>query len=68
MQLIGGNLFRDLGNHANPNGKRERSISTTLLRARCEDGIQSVFSVSAEELSVHANVSQKEVGWIRLSF
>ena len=67
MQLIGGNLLQDLGNYANHNGKRKRGISTTFLRAGSEDGIQSVFSVSAEELSVHADVPKEKVGWIRLS-
>ena len=40
MQSIGGNLLQDLGNYANHNGKRERGISTTFLRAGSEDGTQ----------------------------
>jgi len=67
MQSTGGNLLQDLGDHADFNGKRERSISTTLLRAGSEDGTQSLFSVSSKGLSIHAHVSQKEMGWIRLS-
>ena len=68
MQLIGVSFKLDLGNCANPNGERERSISATLLRTWRENGIESVFSISAEKFSIHANVSQKEVGWICLSF
>jgi hypothetical protein len=56
-----------LGDHADFNGKRERGISATLLRAGSEDGTQSLFSVSSKGLSIHAHVSQKEMGWIRLS-
>ena len=68
MQSIGGNLLQDLDKqYANPNGKRKRGIFTTLLRAGSEDGTQSLFSVSSKGLSIHAHVSQKEMGWIRLS-
>ena len=67
MQSIGGNLLQDLDNHADFDGKIKRSISATLLRARSEDGTQSLFSISSKRLSIHAYVSQKEMGWIRLS-
>ena len=67
MQSIGGNLLQDLGNYANHNGKRERGISTTFLRARSEDGTQSLFSISSKRLSIHANVPQEKVGWLCLS-
>ena len=67
MQLVGGNLFRDLGNHANPNGKRERSISTTLLRAGSEDGTQPLFPISSKRLSIHADVPKEKMGWLCLS-
>jgi len=69
MQSIGGNLLQDLDkHHANHNGKGERSISTTLLRARSEDGTQSLFSISSKRLSIHADVPKKKVGWICLPF
>ena len=67
MQSIGGNLLQDLGDHADFDGKRERSISTTLLRARSEDGTQSLFSISSKRLSIHAHVSQEKMGWVCLS-
>ena len=67
MQSIGGNLLQDLGDHADVDGKRERSISTTLLRARSEDGTQSLFSISSKRLSIHAHVSQEKMGWVCLS-
>ena len=67
MQSTGGNLLQDLGEHADFNGKRERGISATFLRAGSEDGTQSLFSVSSKRLSIHAHVSQKKMGWIRLS-
>ena len=67
MQSIGGNLLQDLGDHADFNGKRERGLSTTFLRARCKDGTQSLFSVSSKRLSIHANVPKEKMGWIRLS-
>ena len=67
MQSVGGNLLQDLVDHANPNGERKRSIFTTLLRTWRQNGIESIFSISAEKLSIHANVPQKKVGWIRLS-
>ena len=67
MQSIGGNLLQDLGNCANHNGKRERGISTTFLRAGSEDGTQPLFPISSKRLSIHAYVSQEEMGWIRLS-
>ena len=68
MQSIGGNLLQDLDkNHANPNGKRERGISATLLRARSKDGTQSLFSIPSKRLSIHADVPKKKVGWICLS-
>ena len=67
MQSVGGNLLQDLGDHADFNGKRERGISTTFLRAGSEDGTQSLFSISSKRLSIHAHVSQKEMGRIRLS-
>jgi len=67
MQSIGGNLLQDLGNYANHNGKRERGISTTFLRARSEDGTQPLFSISSKRLSIHADVPQEKVGWLCLS-
>ena len=67
MQLIGGNLLQDLDNYADFDGKRERGISTTLLRARSEDGTQSLFPISSKRLSIHANVPKEKMGWIRLS-
>ena len=67
MQSIGENLLQDLGNYADFDGKRERGISTTLLRARSEDGTQSLFPISPKRLSIHANVPKEKVGWIRLS-
>ena len=67
MQSVGGNLLQDLGNYANHNGKRERGISTTFLRARSEDGTQSLFSISSKRLSIHADVPKKKMGWICLS-
>ena len=67
MQSIGGNLLQDLDNYADFDGKRERGISTTLLRARSEDGTQSLFPISSKRLSIHADVPKEKVGWIRLS-
>ena len=67
MQSIGGNLLQDLGNYADFDGKRKRGISTTLLRARSEDGTQPLFSISSKRLSIHANVPKEKMGWIRLS-
>ena len=67
MQSVGGNLLQDLGNYANHNGKRERGISTTFLRAGSEDGTQSLFSVSSKRLSIHADVPKEKVGWLCLS-
>ena len=67
MQSVGGNLLQDLGNYADPNGKGERGISATLLRAGSEDGTQPLFSISSKRLSIHANVPKEKVGWIRLS-
>ena len=67
MQSIGGNLLQDLDNHADFDGKRKRSIFATLLRTWRPNGIESIFPISAEKLSIHANVPQKKVGWIRLS-
>jgi len=67
MQSVGGNLLQDLGNYANHNGKRERSISTTFLRARSEDGTQPLFSISSKGLSIHADVPKEKVGWLCLS-
>jgi len=67
MQSIGGNLLQDLGNYANHNGKRERGISATFLRAGSEDGTQPLFPISSKRLSIHADVPKKKVGWIRLS-
>ncbi len=67
MQSIGGNLLQDLGNYANHNGKRERGISTTFLRARSEDGTQPLFSISSKRLSIHADVPKEKVGWLCLS-
>ena len=66
--VIGVNFKLDLGSRANPNGKRERSISAALLRTWRQNGIESVFSISSKKLSIHANVSQKEMGWVCLSF
>ena len=67
MQLIGGNLLQDLDNYADFDGKRKRGISTTLLRARSEDGTQPLFPISSKRLSIHADVPKEKVGWIRLS-
>ena len=67
MQSVGGNLLQDLGNNANHNGKRERCISTTFLRAGSEDGTQPLFPISSKRLSIHADVPKKKVGWICLS-
>ena len=67
MQSIGGNLLQDLDNYANHNGKRERSISATLLRAGSEDGTQPLFQISSKRLSIHADVPKKKMGWICLS-
>ena len=67
MQSVGGNLLQDLGNYANHNGKRERSISTTFLRAGSEDGTQPLFSVSSKGLSIHADVPKEKMGWLCLS-
>ena len=67
MQSIGVNLLQDLGNYANHNGKRERGISTTFLRARSEDGTQPLFPISSKRLSIHANVPKEKVGWLCLS-
>ena len=67
MQSIGGNLLQDLGDHADFNGKRERGLSTTFLRAGSEDGTQPLFSISSKRLSIHAHVSQEKMGWICLS-
>ena len=67
MQSVGGNLLQDLGNYANHNGKRERGISTTFLRAGSEDGTQPLFSISSKRLSIHADVPKEKVGWLCLS-
>ena len=68
MQSVGGNLLQDLDKrHANPNGKRERGISATLLRAGSEDGTQSLFPISSKRLSIHADVPKEKVGWLCLS-
>ena len=67
MQSVGGNLLQDLGNYANHNGKRERGISTTFLRAGSEDGTQSLFSISSKRLSIHADVPKEKMGWLCLS-
>ena len=68
MQSIGGNLLQDLGKrHANPNGKRERGISATLLRAGSEDGTHPLFPISSKRLSIHADVPKEKVGWLCLS-
>ena len=67
MQSVGGNLLQDLGNYANHNGKRERGISTTFLRAGSEDGTQPLFPISSKRLSIHAHVSQEKMGWLCLS-
>ena len=67
MQSVGGNLLQDLGDHADFNGKKERGISTTFLRARSEDGTQPLFPISSKGLSIHADVQKEKVGWIRLS-
>ena len=68
MQSIGGNLLQDLGNYANHNGKRERSISAALLRAGSEDGTQPLFPISSKRLSIHADVPKEKMGWVCLSF
>ena len=68
MQSVGGNLLQDLDKHyANFDGKRERGIFATLLRARSEDGTQSLFSISSKRLSIHADVPKEKVGWLCLS-
>ena len=68
MQSTGGNLLQDLDKqYANPNGKRERSISATLLRAGSEDGTQPLFPISSKRLSIHANVPKEKMGWLCLS-
>ena len=67
MQSVGGNLLQDLDNYANLNGKRERGISTTFLRAGSEDGTQPLFSVSSKRLSIHADVPKEKMGWLCLS-
>ena len=67
MQSIGGNLLQDLGNYANHNGKRERGISTTFLRAGSEDGTQPLFPISSKRLSIHADVPKEKMGWVCLS-
>ena len=67
MQSVGGNLLQDLDNYANHNGKRERGISTTFLRAGSEDGTQPLFPISSKRLSIHADVPKEKMGWIRLS-
>ena len=67
MQSVGGNLLQDLDNYANHNGKRERSISATFLRAGSEDGTQSLFPISSKRLSIHADVPKEKVGWLCLS-
>ena len=67
MQSVGGNLLQDLGNYANHNGKRERGISTTFLRAGSEDGTQSLFPISSKRLSIHADVPKEKMGWVCLS-
>ena len=67
MQSIGGNLLQDLDNYANHNGKGERSISATLLRAGSEDGTQPLFPISSKRLSIHADVPKEKMGWLCLS-
>ena len=67
MQSVGGNLLQDFDNYANHNGKRERGISTTFLRAGSEDGTQPLFSVSSKRLSIHADVPKEKMGWLCLS-
>ena len=68
MQSVGGNLLQDLGKrHANPNGKRKRGISATLLRAGSEDGTQPLFPISSKRLSIHADVPKEKMGWLCLS-
>ena len=67
MQSVGGNLLQDLGNYADFDGKRERGISATLLRAGGEDGTQSLFSISSKRLSIHADVPKEKMGWLCLS-
>ena len=68
MQSVGENLLQDLDKrYANPNGKRERGISATLLRAGSEDGTQPLFPISSKRLSIHADVPKEKVGWLCLS-
>ena len=67
MQSIGGNLLQDLDNYADFDGKGERGISATFLRAGSEDGTQSLFSISPKRLSIHADVPKEKMGRIRLS-
>ena len=67
MQSTGENLLQDLDNYANHNGKRERGISTTFLRAGSEDGTQPLFPISSKGLSIHADVPKEKMGWLCLS-
>ena len=68
MQSVGENLLQDLDNrHANFDGKRERGISATFLRAGSEDGTQSLFPISSKRLSIHADVPKEKMGWLCLS-
>ena len=67
MQSVGGNLLQDLGDHANFDGKRERGISATFLRAGGKDGTQPLFSISSKGLSIHADVPKEKMGWLCLS-
>ena len=53
--------MQDLDNYEDFDGKRKRGISTTLLRARSEDGTQSLFPISPKRLSIHADVPKEKV-------
>ncbi len=67
MQSVGGNLLQDLCNFAYLNGIRDRGISSTFLRAGCEDGTQPLFPISSKRLSIHADVPKEKMGWLCLS-
>ena len=58
MQSTGENLLQDLDNYANHNGKRERGISTTFLRAGSEDGTK-VESIANRMVTFPSNMKHK---------
>ena len=67
MQSIGGNLSQDLDNYADFDGKRFGSLCKTHLRTWRENGIESLFSIPAKWIPIHAHVSEEEMGWICVS-